>query len=328
MISNVAPVAGKVPTMGAAARSWLSPGQCGKVLAAVNHATYLLTDAGDLVWLAPAQSPLHRRCIRVSSPLPRSVNGSVFTVKGRSIELETGLILDFHVSKIWTSPAIAAGDIIDIRQVPDKLLALVDQFLAKKTPVGVGSFIRPILQTAIKQDSPASFQPEDILTRAAWPIVEEIVKACLSHDLPAVLRHAEALIGLGEGLTPSGDDFLGGLFFARFLLSSIYPTLDYLELDQLPGWIDAVESRTNLISFALLKDNAAGHALEPMNCLGLAFLTNQPVGRSSSAASDLIKVGHSTGWSLLTGFLVGMLLVFPDDLCIPGPQYEATGFVS
>lgn len=297
--------------MGAAAFAWLPNGRSGKVLAAVKHATYLLTDVGDLVWLASAKSPLHRRCIRVSSPLPRSANGSVFSVKGRSIEFEPGLNLDFQVSQIWASPAIRAGDVIDIKLLPEKLFGLVDLFLAKKTPVGVGSFIRPIFQRAKKQDSSTRFQLEDILTRTAWRIAEEIARACLSHDLPAVLRHSDALIGLGEGLTPSGDDFLGGLLFARFLLSSSYPTLDYLELDNLPGWFDLVQSRTNLISFALLKDNAGGHALEPMNRLGLAFLTNHPVGRSSSAASDLVKIGHSTGWSLLTGFLVGMLLAFP-----------------
>jgi hypothetical protein len=88
--------------------------------------------------------------------------------------------------------------------------------------------------------------------------------------------------------------------------------LNYLEFKNLPEWINAIQSRTNLISFALLEDNITGHALEPLNRFGIALLTNQPLENASSAASDLIKVGHSTGWSLLTGFLVGMLLAFTD----------------
>jgi hypothetical protein len=127
------------------------------------------------------------------------------------------------------------------------------------------------------------------------------------------------LIGLGEGLTPSGDDFLGGLLFARHLLSCSYPHLLYLELSNLTEWIDANQPRTNLISFVLLKDNAAGYALDPLNRLGIALLTNQTVENANFAASDLLSVGHSTGWSLLTGFLVGMLLTFTDYLLNPRP---------
>jgi hypothetical protein len=312
MRSSVAPFTGKVPIMGAAARGWLSPGEHGKVLAAVTHATYLLTEQGELVWLGTAETPMHRRCIRVASPLPWLAVGTAFTFKDHSIELESGTNLDFHTSQIWETPAIPASDLIESKLLPDKLHTFCNTFLARETPVGVGTFIRPVLQIAKKQDSSTAIQPEKFLTMTAWPIVERIARAYLSHDFAGVLQHAEALIGLGEGLTPSGDDFLGGLFFARYLLSCSYPHLFYLEFSNLPEWIDAVQPRTNLISFVLLKDNATGHALDPLNRFGIALLTNQPVESASSAASDLIKVGHSTGWSLLAGFLVGMLFAFTD----------------
>ncbi len=312
MLYNVAPVAGEVLTIGTAARGWLSPGQRGKVLAEVTHATYLLTEVGELVWLATAESPKHRRCLLWPAPLPRLAVDSTFTIQGQSIDLTSGTKLNFHASHIWEAPTLPFSNVIEVGKLPEILFAAYDPFLVEETPVGFGRFIRLVLQIAKKQDSFAGVQPENILTLTAWPIVERITRACLSHDLPGVLKQAEALIGLGEGLTPSGDDFLGGLFFARVLLSCSYPQLNYLELDNLPEWIDAVQARTNLISFTLLKDNVSGHALDPLNRFGLALLTDQPVENASSAASDLILVGHSTGWCLLTGFLVGMLLAFPD----------------
>jgi hypothetical protein len=309
---NVAPFADKVPIMGEAARGWLFAGQRGKVLVAVNHATYLLTEEGELVWLATTESPKHRRCIQWPAPLPRLAVDSTFTIRGQSIDLESGTKLNFRASHVWETPALPVGDVIGIEQLPELLFAACESFLARETPVGVGAFIRPVLQIAKKQDSSTGFQPENILTMTAWPIVERIARACLSNDFAGVLKHADALIGLGEGLTPSGDDFLGGLFFARYLLSCSFPHLSYLEFFNLPEWIDANQPRTNPISFVLLKDNAAGHALDPLIRFGIALLTNQPIVSTISAASDLIKVGHSTGWSLLTGFLVGMLLAFPD----------------
>jgi len=306
------PFPGQAPIMGEAARLWLSHAQRGKVLAAVNHATYLLTETGELVWLAAAESPRHRRCILWPLPLPRPAVDSTFTIRGRSIILGPGTYLNFRNSQLWSSPVLTVGDVIEIGQIPAKLFAVCDLILARETPVGVGTFIQPALQIAKQPGSSTGFQPDDILTQQSWPVVERITRACMSHDLPAVLIQAEALIGLGEGLTPSGDDFLGGLFFARHLLACAYPHLLCLKLSNLPEWVDAYRSNTNLISFVLLKDNISGHALDPLNHFGVALLTNQPLENASSAASDLIKVGHSTGWSLLAGFLVGMLLACKD----------------
>jgi hypothetical protein len=272
-------------------------------------------EQGELVWLTSPESPKHRRCVQWPAPYPRPVVDSTFAIRDRSIDLESGAKLDFRDSRVCEIPALPAGDVIQIEQLPNKLVAACEPFIARETPEGFGSFIQPVLQIAQKRDASTRFLPENFLNATAWPIVERIAKACLSHDLCTVIRLAEGLIGLGEGLTPSGDDFLGGLFFARYLLSCSYPHLLYLEISNLPEWIDANQPRTNLISFVLLKDNAAGHALEPLNRFGIALLTNQPVENACSAASDLITVGHTTGWNMLTGFLVGMLLVFPDPRC-------------
>ncbi|MFA5810121.1 MAG: DUF2877 domain-containing protein [Thermoleophilia bacterium] len=307
----------KVHIIGEAARGWLSQGQHGKVFAAVTHATYLLTEEEELVWLGTAETPMHRRCIQLPSPLPRLAVGSTFAVKDHSIELESGTNLDFRASKIWETPAIPAGDLVESKLLPDKLHTFCDTFLAQKVPVGFGRLIQPVIQIAKKQDSSTGIQLENILTMSAWPIIERVARACLSHDLSGVLLQAEALIGLGEGLTPSGDDFLGGLFFARYLLSCSYPQLIYLEFDNLPDRIDAFRPSTNLISFTLLKDNALGHAPDPLYRFGIILLSNQSIDCAVSAASELTTLGHSTGWDLLTGFLVGMLLTFTDKLYIP-----------
>jgi Protein of unknown function (DUF2877) len=313
---DVVPCALMVPIMGEAVRGFLSHGQRGKVLAAVTHATYLLTEKGELVWLAASESPLHRRCIRWPAPLPRLAVDSIFSVRGHSITLAGGAKIDLLPSQVWEPAALALSNVISIKELTGRLVALYALLHAREKPEDCGSFILPVLQMAYNQDSCAGFQPENILTRKMWPIVERIARACLSHNLPGVLKQADSLIGLGEGLTPSGDDFVGGLFFARYLLACSYPHLDYLQSSNLPEWIRAVQPRTNQISYALLKDNVAGHALDPLNRFGVALVTNLPVESASSAASELIKVGHSTGWSMLTGFLVGMLLAFPDQLCI------------
>jgi hypothetical protein len=306
-------IAGKIPLVGEVAGTLLASGQTGKVLAAVDHADYLLTGSGDLFWLVSRESPMHPRCIQWPALLPRLAVDSPFSIQGRSIQIEAGMKLDLSGSQVWKSSLLPVGKVIDIELLPSILIAFIDNFLSMETPIGFGSFILPIFQKLKGQASLGDFQPGTMVTMAAWPAVERIAEACLSHDLPGVLDQAETLVGLGEGLTPSGDDFMGGLFFARFLLARSYPHLAYLESFDLFEWIGAVQPRTNLISFFLLRDNALGHALDPLNRFGLALLTNKSMENANSASSDLTKVGHSTGWSLLAGFLVGMLLAFKSD---------------
>lgn len=298
--------------MGEAASVWLTPGRSGKVLAAVNHAAYLLTDLGELVWLAGAGSPMHRRCVRWPVPLPHLAVETTFVVRDRSIDLASGMKLDLRSSEIWEVPAVPVQEVIELDILPYKLFAMVEEFLSQESPLGFGVFIRPVMQISRKEGGDPSFQPDDVLTRSAWKAVERIANACLHKDLPEILKEAEPLTGLGEGLTPAGDDFLGGLFFARHLLLCAFPNLFRMQLSRLHEWLDVNQPRTNLISFTLLKDNVAGHALEPLNRMGIALLTHQPVKNVISAASDLIKVGHSTGWNLLAGFVTGILMTYPD----------------
>jgi hypothetical protein len=299
-----------VPILGSAARGWLTQGNRGRVLAVVNHAAYLLTEGGEVVWLVSPQGPMHRRCVRWPVALPSLSVDTPYMVRDRFIDLESGKKMDLRSSQVWQAPAFPVKDVIDLGKLPGKLFAVMEPLLSRELPLGFGIFIRPLLQIAGEKEVNPGFQPGDVLARSAWPVIEKIARSCLRHDLSGIEKEADALVGLGEGLTPSGDDFLGGIFFSRTLLACAYPNQTYLHNIDLAGWIEAIRPRTNLISFGLLQDNISGHALEPLNHFGFALLTHRPLEEVTSAALDLIQVGHSTGWSLLAGFLTGMLMVF------------------
>src|SRR5439155_20612443 len=66
---------------------------------------------------------------------------------------------------------------------------------------------------------------ESIVARAA-PHVRALVSACTHDDARAAVDAARPLLGLGDGLTPSGDDFIGGVLFARRLCGVIDPAWD------------------------------------------------------------------------------------------------------
>ncbi|HUZ30827.1 MAG TPA: DUF2877 domain-containing protein, partial [Xanthobacteraceae bacterium] len=106
-------------------------------------------------------------------------------------------------------------------------------------------------------------------------------------------RSIENLIGLGPGLTPSGDDFIGGLMVALHYLgfAEIAATI--------AGAVLPIASRdTNTISAQLLRCAATGQAASTLFDILKAILT----GDSIEAGLDAIDaIGHTSGWDSLAG---------------------------
>jgi hypothetical protein len=109
----------------------------------------------------------------------------------------------------------------------------------------------------------------------------------LRHGL-AVPNQAEALIGLGPGLTPSGDDYLGGMLVALHALAREQ------RAQVLWRWLQPrLAARTSAISAAHLAAAAEGEAHEALH-----RVLQDP---SPAALAALSAVGHCSGWDALAG---------------------------
>jgi Protein of unknown function (DUF2877) len=145
---------------------------------------------------------------------------------------------------------------------------------------------------------------DDSLHRALGP-ARALARAFGEDDPDAAVAAAEELIGLGPGLTPAGDDFVGGAFFARAMLPRA--------ATRQPDWTRAGDGlraiaggRTHPVSAVLLSDLLAGEGHEPLHDLAAAVTTGA-LPMALAAAGRLCRVGHSSGWDLLAGFLAGVL---------------------
>jgi hypothetical protein len=72
-------------------------------------------------------------------------------------------------------------------------------------------------------------------------------------------------------------------------------------------FLQYAEPRTNLISYTLLRDHAIGQASEALHQFVDALVAGQALERMQRSATRLIGVGHSTGWDLLSGVVVGLM---------------------
>jgi Protein of unknown function (DUF2877) len=302
----------RIQLIGETALGMMIPGQRGKVLAVVTNAIYLLSEKEELFWLGSEASPMHPRCVRLSGAVPKLSAGSTYTISGHILETDSGMVLDFNQANVWLSPSISSTEVDAIETLPERLRSVYGTFCCLQTPTGLGSLIPGILGISDHHWSSNLHYKLTLPAKKAWPLVEAIARACLARDCSGIMTHANSLVGLGEGLTPSGDDFLGGLLFCRMLLRSAYPNITFWDDMNYSSLFETSRSRTNLISLTLLKDHADGFSNELLHKFANALLTGEPVNQLRSIASSIIKIGHSTGWDLLTGFLTGMLFAFSE----------------
>ena len=109
----------------------------------------------------------------------------------------------------------------------------------------------------------------------------------------ALAEDAAMLIGLGPGLTPSGDDFLGGVMLA------LYHVHRETQARGLWRWLEPRLSRTSAISGAHLAAAAAGEGHEALHA-ALAHLFQRGPGWPA-VLDRLDAIGHCSGWDALAG---------------------------
>jgi hypothetical protein len=111
-------------------------------------------------------------------------------------------------------------------------------------------------------------------------------------ELPA--RPVRDLVGLGPGLTPSGDDFLIG---ALAMLDALEQTNMHAALGRA---VVAAADRTSPLSASFLRAASAGHVGENLHTMVAAILT----GDADASVTAAARIGHTSGWDALAGAVV------------------------
>lgn len=121
------------------------------------------------------------------------------------------------------------------------------------------------------------------LAMHAQPALDAVERWLEGHSLA---QEAEALIGLGPGLTPSGDDYFGGVLVALHALGRAS------QAQSLWRWLEPrLAARTSAISAAHLAAAASGQAHEALH----------EILDGSLDFKRLDEVGHTSGWDALAG---------------------------
>jgi len=179
-------------------------------------------------------------------------------------------------------------------------VCLLAHLLADKPQQGgLTPLVRPLLLGQSTQKTP--------LSQMALPKLQLLAQESWRQNIVGVEKATQGLAGLGPGLTPSGDDVLGG-FAAIMALLSLQLSADSLPRNYIASIIAAVaKPRTTMLSAVLLEYASRGEVSEQFGTLLL--ILSYPVEASETildAADRVLAFGASSGGDTLLGMLLGL----------------------
>lgn len=286
-----------VVEIGAAARAALHEGAQGWVLAVFRRSFYVrmtgkAAGAGVACFgpLSLGVGPLNALCDPPEGfpwPLQAAV-GDVARVEGSALRIGAQCFR-LDTARPWLPPPLAP--VAPSRRAEG--IALLRRVCSETLPArGLGALLLPTRDGAV---GPAS-QLEGALHRAVSAAVQALGNwlASPTNSWPGPEALA-GLLGLGGGLTPAGDDLLGGALIALRALGR-HSLADRL----VPTLLSLAPRRTGAISVAHLEAATVGSGAAPLHA-ALDALSRLHRADLEHALRRLDAIGHTSGWDALAG---------------------------
>jgi len=285
---------------GSFAHDLLLDGRRGRIIALFKSSFYL--EAGGAI-ACVGNGSLHACSVNVNTSAPASLDwsagglktGAPWRMLGGTLHVGGRYAIAMQETETWFTTATPRHwNALDLRRSVAELRRLCTlraphEGLGRAAVGGEDATTRPCL---------VSFAMAPINGLRTWltgAMTGAMSEEQLSgSDHPHALHH---LVGLGPGLTPSGDDFLCGVLFTLHRLGH-------------PGVAERLWHRVrplskgagNAISFGHLAVAAAGGGSAPIDDL-LAALPGGKSGVLRRLLDVVGKIGHTSGWDCVAGVL-------------------------
>lgn len=241
-----------------------------------------------------------------ATPLAGFADGSYFDAGGELIWVGARLPA-MHPRAVITLEPQPGGDALHFDELPARGWSppspLLDQAATARIVANIGDLSR----TLIAGDAPRGFGALLAGGTLAFPLdlavarVQALARAYAGDAPDAVLAASIPLLGFGTGLTPAGDDLAGAALFGRRLLAR-----------QCGAWATIAENlsrevagRSHAVSAALFVDLARGESFAPLHAI-IDALAADDRAAALAAARELTAIGHSSGWDMLAGLVIGV----------------------
>ena len=256
------------------------------------------TDSGELVTLlAPGCGNLPHG-IRCASPIApfsaRLRQGQAAILEGATLHIAAAdFVMDFSRAAVWNGTLAAVSPGPGGAEAQGALRELCETLREHAPDQGVA----PAL---FSSGNPHSTLERALVARMAQ-VLPVLARATESREPGAVVAALSALVGLGAGLTPAGDDFIVGYLAALRSRSRREPGIAAL-LRALAVPVGQLSLHANAISRQMLLDALHGHFAERLTEVVRCVCGG---GDVAAATMRALQIGHSSGADILCGLLFG-----------------------
>lgn len=243
---------------------------------------------------AAALGPLSLRCELSGSVDWRGWGirrGMAAHVGETTIHLNPIFRLAFSGSSTWTPSPLPHWTPESLRRGIETVTSWTRVHL--KTDEGLGCLIlRDSERGSMSRVAERAIEP--LIHLRLW-LAAVVLEPGIPPEIPPVAT--DGLIGLGPGLTPSGDDFLGGTIIALHLLGCRPAARRLFETIGVKP-----EILSNPISASHLRAAAAGSCSAPIHAALGATLAGY-IDSLPAKLSRIDRIGHTSGWDTMAGAL-------------------------
>lgn len=227
---------------------------------------------------------------------PLACRGGILRISG------SDLSIDLRTASLWHIDL--KGIRIDLHQ-PDMAQAwgVAWQELQKhRSESGLSAMI-----TGIPEPSQhPGILPIQTLGERAVQTVPVLIDATSHLQVDTAINAVSPLIGLGPGLTPSGDDFIVGYLAGLWSTAGNHSTrLRFMS--SLGSWLSQAADDTNSISRTYMKSAVNGNVSEPIATVAQRIGQAKSMDGVREATRIALQVGNTSGTDGVLGLLLGCI---------------------
>ena len=282
----------RIVHIGRVASGVLSPERRASILGTTSRGVYLSLFAGWVIFLSTERyrGPLTLNVQGSDDVMQPFETGMPVKINERSIDLP-GAGKRFYIdqAEIWQVPPALPAAVLPVEQRRKQLMEIIQQLSSKQKNSSFAGLIPELLENKGR----ASTQSNDLNQR-----LDNMRMALLERNIADLVNAASAILGLGAGLTPAGDDLIAGLMLVLNRWGSfLAPDLDVEALNQ--TIIRLAYIKTTRLSANLIECACLGQADERLVLALDGLLTGEP--EAGQCAAYLAGWGNTSGLDALAG---------------------------
>jgi len=220
------------------------------------------------------------------------------------------LKISLKEARLWSSKNRVPDQVLK-KELITRNLTFVTQIAINEGDFrGIGQLVKYIPYLSEMRQIPKQDKDKlNIFARFALPKLYDLIYATMKEEISKVLECISGLVGLGVGLTPSGDDVIGG-FIASIIFSNIYLGVRDTNILKLCDLIpEVIKGKTNTFSQKLVEYATKGEISEPLRDLIETIFTTTKEDTLIKATRRVLSIGSTSGTDLILGVLLGLIVI-------------------